>query len=187
MSRPARPRKIVPHPGDASLALVPLTKGYFAVISVIDSPAVGRHCWHVRAIPNSTPYAGRSIRRDDGGTTSQSLHRFVGDLMGLSLEHQVDHENGNGLDCRRSNLRDATHTQNTRNARRSRNNTTGVKGVARHRTRPHSPERYVARVMVDRKSIYLGTYDTIAEAQAAVVSARPVLHGDFANHGGLPS
>ena len=183
MIRPKRPR-VVPHPTDPTLALVPLTQGYFAVISAVDAVAVGQFHWSVRAVKDRTPYASRAVRTDGTiRTTTQSLHRFIGDQMGLALGGHVDHENGNGLDCRRSNLRDATHGQNAHNSRRSKINTTGVKGVSRHRTRPHSPERYVARVMVDRKSIYLGTFDTIAEAGLAVHAARPILHGEFANHG----
>jgi hypothetical protein len=182
MIRPKRP-KTIPHPTDPSLALVPLTKGYFALISAADIQAVGQRHWHVRVVEGSTPYASRAVRRPDGGITTESLHRFIGSQMGLSSDALVDHRNGNGLDCRRSNLRAASTNQNAWNSRRARNNTTGIKGVSRHRTRPHSPERYVARVMVGRKSVYLGTFDTIGEAAMAVAAARPALHGEFANGG----
>lgn len=183
MIRPRR-KSVIPHPSDPTLAIVQLTKGYFAVISAVDGAAVGRHFWHARIVEGSTPYAARASKRSDGRVTTQSLHRFVGDLMGLALNAEVDHENGNGIDCRRSNLRDASHGENVHNSRTFRSNTTGIKGVSRHRTRPDSRERYVARVMLDGRSRYLGTFDTIAMAAAAVRSARPALHGAFTNHGG---
>lgn len=184
MIRPSRPRTI-PHPTDPALALVPLNRGYFAVISAVDAAEVGRFHWHVRIVDNQTPYASRAARRKDGGTTSVSLHRFIGDLMGLSLSALVDHENGNGLDCRRSNLRDATPAQNARNARLRRDNPTGVKGVTPHQSRPGSPIRFQARIMVNRKAIYVGAFATVAEAELAIAEARAHLHGEFANHGSV--
>ena len=45
------------------------------------------------------------------------------------------HENGNGLDCRRSNLRRASHQQNAWNMKRMKDNTSGFKGVSRCRSR----------------------------------------------------
>ena len=42
------------------------------------------------------------------------LHRFVLDAGPGDL---IDHKNGNGLDCRRENLREATTAQNAQNQR----------------------------------------------------------------------
>jgi hypothetical protein len=36
--------------------------------------------------------------------------------------------------------------------------------------------------MIDRKSIFLGYYNTIEEAEAAAIDGRNNLHGDFARH-----
>ena len=87
---------------------------------------------------------------------------------------QIDH-----IDCDRSNtkwdnLRLATRTENRRNASRSRNNTTGFKGVSRARS------KYRATISVDYKQICLGNFDTAEEAHEAYKKAAADLYGEFA-------
>lgn len=171
-------RAVIPHPLDPTLALVPLTQGYFAVISAIDAPAVGQFNWSARK-DGRTFYALRSI----GRTTKESLHRFIALRKGLTLAAEVDHENGNGLDCRRSNLRDATHARNLQNMRLRRDSPTGIKGVTPHIAGPGRPLRFRARVMTNGRMANLGDFETIGEAQKAVTEARARSHGEFANHG----
>src|SRR5262245_21340644 len=57
----------------------------------------------------------------------------------------IDHQNGNGLDCQRHNLRKATHSQNAAN--RASINVTGYRGV-----QPDSTGmRFRAYISKDRK------------------------------------
>jgi hypothetical protein len=63
------------------------------------------------------------------------------------------------------NLRWATRKQNNQNQSLSKRNTSGYKGVILNNG------KWRAQIMVDRKYIYLGRFDTIEEA-AAVRSAR---------------
>lgn len=53
------------------------------------------------------------------------LHRFV-----MQTHLHVDHINGDGLDCRKTNLRAATRAQNLANRGAQANNTSGHKGVS---------------------------------------------------------
>lgn len=73
----------------------------------------------------------------------------------------VDHINRNRLDNRIENLRSTTRSINCHNtAARS---ATGIKGV----TASSKGKRWDARIMVNRKQMYLGNYATKEEAAAA--------------------
>ena len=87
----------------------------------------------------------------------------------------VDHINGNPSDNRRCNLRLCTSTQNARNVSAGKNSRTGVLGVKKVKG-----GKYVAHIMVDRKSITLGRYDTIEEAAAARKEAEQRYFKEFA-------
>ncbi len=73
-----------------------------------------------------------------------------------------------------SNLREATASQNHGNARRSKNNTSGVKGV--------SPFRGKWRAAITRnyQQLHIGVFSTLAEAAAAYDAAAKRCFGEFA-------
>lgn len=88
----------------------------------------------------------------------------------------VDHVNGNSLDDRPDNLREATITENAWNhkfrARRI-DLPMGVRLI-------QSSGRYQARISCNKKQIHIGAYDTPEEAHAAYVSKRKELFHEFA-------
>jgi hypothetical protein len=175
---------VIPHPTDPSLALVPLTKGLFAIISMVDFNDVGQGHWQARRTGRATTYyAGRSVFLPGEKQKTLLLHRLIASRMGLPVDRDVDHENGNGLDCRRSNLRSATCSENMWNSRAQAGTKTGVKGVNLQRGRDGSADRYRARLSVNGSDVFVGNFDTLDAAAAAVASARLRLHGAFANHG----
>ena len=88
----------------------------------------------------------------------------------------IDHINGDTLDNRLSNLREATHQQNLFNRGANKNNTTGYKGVRKTR----SGQKYWAEIKIDRKSKYLGVFDSAELAHQAYCAAAAHLHGEFA-------
>jgi hypothetical protein len=88
---------------------------------------------------------------------------------------QVDHRDGNKANNRFRNLRLATRSLNQANARRSKRNKTGAKGVCLGKS-----GKYVAQIRKDAKTMYLGTFPSIAEAQEAYRRAAIELFGDFA-------
>lgn len=91
---------------------------------------------------------------------------------------QIDHINGDRADNRLSNLRASTHTENQRNMRRSRANTSGVTGVYWcGRTK-----RWKAEVTLRTGKIYVGVFRDIADAKAAVEAKRRAL-GFSERHG----
>ena len=101
------------------------------------------------------------------------LSRFLLDLDSPNLV--VDHINGNILDNRRANLRICTNTQNARNCKLSKNNTSGYPGV-----RMTSHGRYNARITFNRKGIHIGNYATFEEAVKARKEAEKKYFGEFA-------
>src|SRR3546814_8274071 len=73
---------------------------------------------------------------------------------------EVDHRNGARDDNRWCNLRKATKAQNQANARRRRDNTSGVKGVTWNKAR----KKWVAQIQAGGKRMSLGGFPTIEAA-----------------------
>lgn len=96
------------------------------------------------------------------------LHHF------LTNWPETDHINGDGLDNRRSNLRQVTHRQNMANQRLRRDSKSGYKGVNRSRS------RWQAGIKVDYRQRHLGTFETAEEAARAYDAAAIAAWGEFA-------
>lgn len=168
------PRKIRPIRVEGNAAYVPLTKGYTAIIDAADVPLVDGWNWKAKEDRRSdgslrAVYAVRNMsiggRRD-----TVRLHRVI-----LAAPHgaQCDHISGNGLDNRRANLRLATNAENQRNGRTRCDNTSGVKGVCRHRG------KWKAYIKANGRRKNLGLFSDIADAAAAYAAASAKLHGEF--------
>lgn len=156
--------------------LVPLTRGHFALVDEEDFEEVSRFKW--RALEKlradgtlRTVYAVRSGARRE----TVYLHR---QLLGVADGVRVDHINGNGLDCQRNNLREATPAQNNMNKRMQVNNTSGFKGVSKLAT------CFQAQIQVDGRLRYLGRFKTAEDAARAYAEAAMAMYGDFANVAG---
>jgi hypothetical protein len=93
-------------------------------------------------------------------------------MTGKFPDGQIDHINGNRSDNRFENLRDVTQTQNIQNQRKAQisNKSTGILGVFKNGF------GFMARITHNNTKIYLGTFKTTEEAQAAYVAAKRVLH-----------
>lgn len=127
--------------------------------------AAGR--WHSYRC-RRTVYVSRNITVN-GKPTTQALHTF---LTGYRM---TDHINGDGLDNRRANLREANHSLNGANRRVGVNSSTGLKGVWLTES-----GRYTAAIKAGGKRRHLGRFDTADEAAAAYDAAARELFGDYA-------
>jgi hypothetical protein len=147
---------------------IPLSQGFVAIVDAADAPDVSQYRWSAQP-SGQTIYAQRSIRRPDGGWTTQRLHQF---LTGFAV---TDHRNGNGLDNRRANLREATQGQNLFNQRRRRG-ASGFKGV----TYWKRDSTWKAQISCAGTNHHLGYYATALDAAIAYDTAARELHGEFA-------
>jgi hypothetical protein len=150
---------------------VALTQGY---VALVDDEVYERVCelnWIVRKYSH-TCYAAHKYRKPDGGWAFLSLHRF---LLDPPDHLEVDHINGDGLDCRRSNLRLATRQQNASNCRRRRTDLP-YKGINQHSV----TKRFRAAIKVNQKRIYSGMFATAEEAARAYDDLARAQFGEFA-------
>ncbi|WP_411706281.1 AP2 domain-containing protein [Edaphovirga cremea] len=102
----------------------------------------------------------------------QSLHKVVFGATDL----EVDHRNENKLDCRKENLREATHQQNNFNKVANSNNKSGYKGVSFYR----ASNKWQASIKVNGRSKHLGHHETPEKAALAYNQAASKYFGEFA-------
>lgn len=145
------------------------SRGGFAIIDDGDYELVSKRKWHMvsRGYVKSNHYAGGG--KANQMTETVSLHRFI---MHPPTGVVVDHVNGDKLDNRRSNLRLCSQKNNTRNAKLSKRNTSGYKGVfwASHAN--------LWRVRVGNK--HVGYFKNKIEGAKAYNKVAQELFGDFA-------
>lgn len=132
---------------------------------------------------NKQAHLGDVSRVHDGyfvvrlaGGKHRMLHRVIWYFVhGEWPKGHVDHVNGDPLDNRLSNLREATHQQNTWNTRVRRDSRTGFKGVTKSRD-----GKFRANIKVHGKTHFLGTYERAVDAAEAYRAKAQELQGEFA-------
>jgi hypothetical protein len=112
------------------------------------------------------PKGYRYIKIDQQRHGAHRLAMFY--MIGIWPDETVDHINGQKDDNRFANLRLASWTENRMNSLAA-----GVKLYERQ-------QKWKAYIGLNGKQIYLGMFDTRAEALAARKVAKAKYHGDFA-------
>lgn len=153
---------------DPDAIAIPLgRKGIFAYVSK-DDAHLANYKWHSKAFPKwGLVYAIRMIQLGGGKRKNRLLHREVMGVTGSKLP-KIDHISGNGLDCRRVNLREACSETNGRNRVGAMcHSKSGVLGVYFH----SGKQKWCADITYNKQRHYLGQFDTLGEATQARLEA----------------
>lgn len=105
------------------------------------------------------------------------IHRIIWKMVtGQEPPELIDHEDTNKSNNKWTNLRPATEAENNRNRGMDKRNVSGVKGV----TWNSFYRQWQAVVVVDKKHVDFGRFNSIEEAAQAIKGQRELLHGAFA-------
>lgn len=149
-------------------------KNYNILISNEDLILYNSFTWYVKDNGSGNLY----LVRQDKDKKEISFHRSLFNLTDNKIH--VDHINGNSLDNRRENLRLCTNSQNRKNSKRHKDNTTGFKGVRFSKRKYKLDKPYQAIIQCDKKVYILGYFKTAVEAAKAYDLKAKELHKDFA-------
>jgi hypothetical protein len=128
-------------------------KDGYAIIDLNQAKMLEKYLWCI-----SKGYAVTRITEGKNKYKIVPIHHMI---VGIPPEgKEVDHINRDRLDNRRSNLRTVTHRINARNSGMFRHNTSGYRGVCWDKRRT----KWFARIEIDKKSKFLGYYDTKEKA-----------------------
>ena len=123
---------------------IPLTQGKVALVDDEDYERLNQFKWCAHKQHN-TFYAKRWI-------SSKAMINMHHEIIGYPLEgFMTDHENGNGLDNQRYNLRHVTNRQNCQNKRNGKKKTSQFPGVCWKK----QSQRWVAEIQIKGKKKYL--------------------------------
>jgi hypothetical protein len=160
---------------------IPLTRGQTAIIDDIDIELTSFKWCAWRAPHHRGWYAERRIRID-GKSIIELLHSAVWARAHPEgpMPHRVDHIDGDGLNCRRENLRPTHGSENHYNHRMSRGNTSGFMGATYCHGRVRRP--WVAQIRVAGRENNLGYFESAALAGLIRDLAAWCFHGEFATY-----
>lgn len=150
-----------------------LSNGMFCLVDGIDYQWLKNFNWHIGR-NNTNHISVRTQKSINGKMKTILMHRLI--LKVTDRKIQVDHINHNSLDNRRVNLRLATNSENTRNARIGKHNTSGYKGVYWLK----NMNKWRAKIMLNKKSIHLGCFDNLIDGAIAYNNAALKYFGEFA-------
>lgn len=165
---------------------IKLTNGMAALVDDEDFEYINQFKWFAHKGGN-TFYADRH-QWIDGKDTTVKMHRVIIGLKPSDKLH-VDHINHNGLDNRKENLRVCTFHNNIKNKQSVKGSTSKFKGVSTetkkyfNKTNQEwrmSSLKYKARICVDYKQIFLGSFSSEIDAAKAYNEAAEKYFGEFA-------
>lgn len=153
---------------------IPLTQGQVALVDDEDFEWLNRWKWYALD-RGRTFHARRTVRIGEKRNAKNVwMHR---EILRTPQGMYTDHKDCNGLNNQKSNLRACTSRESAMNRRASVKTTSHLKGAKYKK----ESNRWNAGIMVNKKSIWLGSFDTQDEAHQAYIVAAYKYHGEFAN------
>lgn len=150
---------------------IQLSQGKVALVDDEDFDRIKDFHWYARKTGN-TFYAAYKVK-SKGKSTTFYMHRII---LNAPSDIPVDHADGNGLNNQKSNIRLCSHSENMRNTKMFKNNTSGFKGVSWHKR----SNKWRAVIKVNAKHKHLGLFQTDIAAANAYNDAAKKYYGDFA-------
>jgi hypothetical protein len=151
-----------------TMKTLPLTRGRVAIIDDADYEALSQFKWCYSG--GDSGYAVRRVSKAEGGRIVY-LHRLIAKAQEGEV---VDHINRDKMDNTRANLRLVTAQHNVINRPIHKRNKTGIKGVYM------SPfGKYVVNMSLNNRTKYLGTFDTLDQAEACRAAACEKFYGVY--------
>lgn len=144
---------------------VPLTQGKVALVDDADYECLSQFKWYA----HWDRWNFYAVRKES------LTHRDIYMHKEIQPGRLVDHANGNTLDNQRVNLRACTPTQNSRNVRVRSGKSSQYKGVCLDKKRGG----WIARIRVDKISIFLGRFDSELDAARAYDRKALEAFGEF--------
>jgi hypothetical protein len=139
-------------------------------IDTKDFAKVRRYRWHAQKHRN-TFYAHTNCYKKSGVQSALSMHRLLNPNW-----KQIDHENRNGCNNRRSNLRRATGSQNQGNRQKTEGTSSQYRGVAWQKAR----KSWRVQIQRNGKINHLGVFLNEIDAARAYNVAALKYFGEFA-------
>jgi hypothetical protein len=116
---------------------------------------IKEYCWH----KHKDGYLRTSIgKKENGGNIYKLMHVMIMEAEGVvySKNEEIDHINGKPNDNRVNNMRIVSHTNNMKNHKLMRNNTSGYSGVC-YSERENAWKAYI---YTDNRRIHIGTFNS---------------------------
>lgn len=155
---------------------IPLTQGKFALVDDEDFERVNAFKWYLGNLHGKLYALHCRWNSKTNKKETIYLHRVV---LQCRKSQSIDHISGDGLDNRRVNLRKCRHGLNVRNRLKSKNNTSGFKGVGWWHNRGRWG-KFVSSIRHRGKLIFLGSFQSAMEAAKAYDRAAIRFHGAYA-------
>lgn len=167
-------RASIIQPENPLMRLIALTQDKVAAVDAEDYERMMKRLWYAIKM-NDTFYAA-SNDYSSGKKVMVFMHR---EILGLPFGHipEVDHENGDGLNNQKYNIRIATRAENSRNRPHHKNSKFRYKGVWLMR---RGNKRYASAIETGGKRFFLGCFYTEEEAARAYDRKAVELFGRFA-------